>query len=99
MHCIEGLCLFVWLDTEKSSLKFEHTEDPAKLTKSSKEVAEILDKLGAEEGVKHDTARLFTKLIFAVRRLSKKGLRYVWYTHYDCLERGRCTKEQSERYQ
>ena len=85
--------------TKQATLKFEHTEDLTKLTKSSKEVAGILDKLGAEEGAKPDTARLFTRLIFAVRRLNKKGLKYVWYQHYECLERGRCTKEQSERYQ
>jgi hypothetical protein len=69
------------------------------MTKNHREVANILDKLGAEEGAKPETARLFTKLIFAVRRLDGKALKYVWIQHNECLKRGKCTKEQNERYQ
>ena len=72
---------------------------PEETTRNYQEVVDILDKLGSEEGTQPDTARLFTKLIFAMRRLNTKGFKYVWYSHYECLQRGTCTKGQSERYQ
>ena len=80
-------------------MKYEHVEDPEKTTKRIKDVADILAKLNVEEGVKPDTARLFTKLIFAIRRLNLKGLGFMWTEYYDCLQYGKCSKEQSESYQ
>ena len=84
---------------KKLSLKYEHTKDHETTTKNYKEASGILVRLGAEDGAKPDTARLFTKLIFAVRRLNMKALTIIWKQYYDCLQRGKCTKEQSERYQ
>ncbi|XP_028404665.1 uncharacterized protein LOC114527217 [Dendronephthya gigantea] len=83
----------------RSSLKYEHVDDPEMTTKRIKDVADILTKLDVEEIVKPDTARLFTKLIFAIRRLNLKGLGFMWSEYYDCLQGGKCTKEQSERNQ
>ena len=90
----------VVIGTEKLSLKYEHKKNPESTTKKTNEVQDILEKLSAEVGVKPDNARLFTKLIFAVRRLNMKGMQVVWYRQYECLERqSPCTKEQSKKKQ
>lgn len=80
-------------------MKYQHSQNTEKVTKSDVEVRTILEKLVAEDNVKPDSARLFSKLIFAFRRLNMKALTAIWYRYYECQESGRCSKEQAEKYQ
>ena len=90
---------FTIAETEMLSLKYEHSRKEEEMTKNDREVRTTLETL-VQDGTLHpDSARLFTKLIFAVRRLNMKALKSIWYRYYDCLDHNRCTKKQFEKYQ
>lgn len=92
------LNVLFFLGKDETSLKYEHSQDLEKTTKSDREVREILAKLVSEDSAKPNSARLFSKLIFAVRRLNTKAMKSIW-RYYECGENGRCPKEQAEKYQ
>jgi len=81
-------------------LSFSHSvTEPNNL--ESQRVIEMIQLLARQsmDETKPESARLFSKLVFSMRKLDTRAMTKVWDNVFDCDQTNVCTKEEKERFQ
>lgn len=81
-------------------LSFKHSTPDADNLESQRviEMIQLLARQSMEE-TKPESARVFSKLVFSIRKLDTRAMVKVWDNVFDCDKTGVCTPEEKERLQ
>jgi len=81
-------------------LSFQH-HSPEPDSLESQRVIELIQHLvhQSREETKPESARLFSKLVFSLRKLENRAMMKVWENIFECDKTGVCKSEEKDRFQ